>query len=62
TLYEKLLPILNCLEDTGKFAQASKAALNMSGKKVGLTRSPLMPLNSGEEQHLKELLSQIKSN
>jgi 4-hydroxy-tetrahydrodipicolinate synthase len=62
TLYEKLLPVLNFLEDTGKFAQASKAALNMSGKKVGLTRSPLMPLNSGEEQHLRELLSQIKSN
>ncbi len=62
TLYEKLLPVLNFLEDTGKFAQASKAALRMSGRSVGLTRSPLMPLNSSEEQQLKDLLSQIKSN
>jgi 4-hydroxy-tetrahydrodipicolinate synthase len=60
-LYEKLLPVLNMLEDTGKFPQISKAALNMSGKKVGVTRSPLMPLTSSEEQRLKELLAQLRS-
>jgi 4-hydroxy-tetrahydrodipicolinate synthase len=60
-LYEELLPILNLLEDTGKFPQISKAALNMLGKKVGVTRSPLMPLNSSEEQRLKELLAQLKT-
>ena len=61
TLYEKLLPVLNFLEDTGKFAQASKAALNMSGKSVGQTRSPLMPLNTSEQAHLRDLLSKVKS-
>jgi len=60
-LYERLLPILNMLEDTGKFPQISKAALNIYGKNVGATRSPLMPLTSNEEQRLKELLAQLKS-
>ena len=60
TLYEKILPMLNFLEDSGKFPQISKAALNMAGKKVGITRSPLMPLNSQEEKRLKELLAQLK--
>jgi len=60
TLYEKILPMLNFLEDSGKFPQISKAALNMAGKKVGMTRSPLMPLNSQEEKRLKELLAQLK--
>lgn len=59
-LYERILPVLNYLEDTGKFVQISKAALNMSGIKVGSARSPLMPLNPAEERKLKELLSTLK--
>ncbi len=59
-LYEKILPILNFLEDTGKFVQISKAALNLKGRKVGQARSPLMPLNSSEERRLKDLLSQLE--
>lgn len=59
-LYERILPVLNYLEDTGKFVQISKAALNMSGIKVGSARSPLMPLNPDEERKLKELLSTLK--
>lgn len=59
-LYMKILPVLNFLEDTGKFVQLSKAALNMAGIKVGSARSPLMPLSLGEEKRLKELISEIK--
>ena len=59
-LYEKILPILNFLEDTGKFVQISKAALNLKGRKVGQARSPLMPLSSSEEKRLKDLLSQLE--
>jgi len=59
-VYERILPILNFLEDTGKFVQISKAALNMAGMKVGSARSPLMPLNGAEERKLKELMTKIK--
>lgn len=59
-LYERLLPILNLLEDTGKFVQISKAALNLAGMKVGSARSPLMPLSGAEERKLKELLTKIR--
>ena len=58
-VYERILPILNFLEDSGKFVQLSKAALNLTGKKVGLARSPLMPLTASEERKLKELLAQL---
>jgi len=59
-VYERILPVLNFLEDTGKFVQISKAALNLAGKNVGQARSPLMPLSSAEEKRLKELLAQLK--
>lgn len=59
-VYERILPILNFLEDSGKFVQISKAALNMAGKKVGRARSPLMPLNAAEEKRLKELLANLR--
>jgi len=58
-LYEKLLPVLNMLEESGKFAQASKAVLNMLGYNVGITRSPLLPLNSDEEGRLRTMLRQL---
>jgi 4-hydroxy-tetrahydrodipicolinate synthase len=58
-LYERILPILNFLEDTGKFVQISKAALNLTGMKVGSARSPLMPLSGAEERKLKELLGNM---
>jgi 4-hydroxy-tetrahydrodipicolinate synthase len=59
-VYESILPILNFLEDSGKFVQLSKAALNLAGKKVGLARSPLMPLTANEDRKLKELLGQLR--
>ncbi|HYB02977.1 MAG TPA: 4-hydroxy-tetrahydrodipicolinate synthase [Nitrososphaerales archaeon] len=59
-VYERILPILNFLEDSGKFVQLSKAALNLAGKKVGTARSPLMPLEASEERKLKELLAQLQ--
>ncbi len=59
-VYERILPILNFLEDSGKFVQLSKAALNLRGKKVGMARSPLMPLSANEERKLKDLLAQLQ--
>jgi 4-hydroxy-tetrahydrodipicolinate synthase len=59
-VYERILPVLNFLEDSGKFVQISKAALNLTGKKVGQARSPLMPLSTAEEKKLKELLSGLE--
>jgi 4-hydroxy-tetrahydrodipicolinate synthase len=55
-LYERLLPIFNLLEETGKYIQFSKAAINMMGKKGGIPRRPLLPITNEEMNTLRELL------
>jgi 4-hydroxy-tetrahydrodipicolinate synthase len=59
TLYEKLLPTFNLLEETGKYIHFSKAALDMIGKKGGRPRKPLLPITDEEMKTLRELLSNI---
>ncbi len=58
-LYNRLLPIFNLCEDTGKFAQLSKCALNLLGKEVGIPRKPLLPVEKNEEQQLKRMLEEL---
>jgi len=55
-LYEKLLPLLNMLEESGKYIHFSKAALRLIGKKAGNPRKPLLPISPEEEETLKKLL------
>ncbi|MBS7639886.1 MAG: 4-hydroxy-tetrahydrodipicolinate synthase [Candidatus Bathyarchaeia archaeon] len=59
-LYNKLLPLLNFLEETGKFAQLAKAGLEMMGKRTGPPRGPLLPPSEEEKEELKEIIEKIK--
>jgi len=62
TLHSELLPLLNFLEDTGKFAQLSKAGLEILGRKAGPPRKPLLPVNEEEKQKLKDLIKKVTLN
>jgi 4-hydroxy-tetrahydrodipicolinate synthase len=55
-LYAELLPVMNLLEDTGKFQAISKAAIEIMGMKAGPPRQPLRPLDEKEKQRLKDIL------
>lgn len=59
-LYAEILPLLNFLEDTGKFSHLSKAGLEMSGRKAGPVRKPLLPIDDEEKQKLKTILKKIR--
>jgi 4-hydroxy-tetrahydrodipicolinate synthase len=59
-LYLELLPLLNFLEETGKFAQLSKAGLEILGKRAGPPRMPLLPISDEEREELKTLIEKIK--
>jgi len=59
-LYDKLLPLLNFLEETGKFAQLAKAGLEIIGKRTGPPRRPLLPPNEDEKRELREIIEKIK--
>jgi 4-hydroxy-tetrahydrodipicolinate synthase len=59
-LYDRILPVMNLLEDTGKFQAMSKAAIEMIGMKAGLPRKPLLPLSREEKQKLETILKKIR--
>lgn len=61
TLYLKLLPLLNFLEETGKFTQLAKAGLEILGRKAGPPRKPLLPPSEEEKEELKRVMEKISS-
>jgi len=61
-LYFQLLPLLNFLEETGKFTQLSKAGLEILGRKAGPPRKPLLSVDEEEKQKLKDLIRKATSN
>lgn len=60
-LYSELLPLLNFLEETGKFTQLSKAGHEILGRKAGPPRKPLFPADVEEKQKLKGFIEKIQS-
>ncbi|NIC06524.1 4-hydroxy-tetrahydrodipicolinate synthase [Billgrantia bachuensis] len=52
-LAARLLPMLNLLEQGGKFCQYIKHGCELAGLPVGAARSPLMPLNEVEKASFK---------
>jgi 4-hydroxy-tetrahydrodipicolinate synthase len=60
TLYTQLLPLLNFLEDTGKFQAISKAGLEILGRKAGPPRKPLLRLEEKQKQKLEAILKKIR--
>jgi 4-hydroxy-tetrahydrodipicolinate synthase len=61
TLYSELLPLLNFLEETGKFTHLAKAGLEILGRKAGPPRRPLLPVDEKERQELKRIMEGISS-
>lgn len=59
-LYKQLLPSLNFLEDTGKFAQLAKAGLEIFGRKAGPVRKPLLSATDKELQMFTTILNKIQ--
>lgn len=59
-LYLELLPLLNFLEETGKFCQLSKCGLEILGRKAGSPRRPLLPANEEEKQKLRQIMEKIQ--
>ncbi|MEC9481903.1 MAG: dihydrodipicolinate synthase family protein, partial [Halomonas sp.] len=52
-LAQRLLPMLNLLEQGGKFCQYIKHGCELAGLPVGPARSPLLPLNEAEKADFK---------
>jgi 4-hydroxy-tetrahydrodipicolinate synthase len=58
-LAQRLLPMLNLLEQGGKFCQYIKQGCEFAGLPVGLTRRPLLPLNEAEYAAFKQTYEQL---
>jgi len=58
-LAKRLLPMLNLLEQGGKFCQYIKYGCELAGLPVGLTRRPLLPLNENEKATFARTFEQL---
>ena len=58
-LAQRLLPMLNLLEQGGKFCQYIKQGCEFAGLPVGQTRRPLLPLNEAEKAAFKQTYEQL---
>lgn len=59
TLASRLLPILNLLEQGGKFCQYIKYGCELAGMPVGPTRRPLLPLEEHEKARFKDAYERL---
>lgn len=60
-IYDRLLPLCNFLEGSGKYVQIVKRAMDLQGLAGGPSRRPRLGLNEEEEAKLKELLKNIET-
>jgi 4-hydroxy-tetrahydrodipicolinate synthase len=59
-IYNKILPLCQFLENSGKLVQAVKFCLDRIGKVGGHLRSPRLPLTSEEEEKLEVILKDLE--
>lgn len=55
-LYERLLPLCELIESSGKFVQVVKAGVGKIGRPAGPCRLPRLPLSQDEEEALESVL------
>src|SRR5699024_7142840 len=55
-IYDKLLPLCEFLESSGKYVQITKRAMDLQGLAGGPPRKPRLPINNHEEEKLKDIL------
>ncbi|WP_408011342.1 4-hydroxy-tetrahydrodipicolinate synthase [Pseudalkalibacillus sp. A8] len=58
-LYDKLLPLCNFLEGSGKYVQITKHAMDLKGLAGGPSRKPRLGLSQEEQETLKKLMEQL---
>ncbi|WP_106497796.1 4-hydroxy-tetrahydrodipicolinate synthase [Lentibacillus sp. Marseille-P4043] len=58
-LYDRLLPLCNFIEGTGKYVQIVKRAMDLQGLVGGPSRKPRLPLTDEEDQKLQEILNSL---
>lgn len=58
-IYDKLLPLCNFLEGSGKYVQITNRAMELKGLAGGPCRLPRLPLNAEEDATLQKLMKNI---
>ena len=58
-LAARFLPMLNLLEQGGKFCQYVKYGCELAGMPVGVTRRPLLPLNQAEKDQFRSVFEHL---
>lgn len=58
-LVRQMLPLLNLLEQGGKFCQCIKYGCELAGFDVGQTKAPLLPLTGDEQSDMKAIYEQL---
>lgn len=59
-IYDRLLPLCNFLEGSGKYVQITKRAMDLQGLAGGPPRKPRLPINEIEEKKLKDILETLE--
>ena len=57
-----MLPLMNVLEQGGKFVQSIKFGLTLRGIDAGPPRKPLHPLNKDEKRVLTEVIKTMNKS
>ncbi len=55
-LYNRLLPLFNLLESTGRYVQYVKAGLDLLGHPVGQPRKPYLSITAKEREELRSMM------
>lgn len=61
SLYDRLLPLCEFLEGSGKYVQIAKRSMELKGWAGGPCRKPRMPLTEEEDARLKELMANLET-
>jgi 4-hydroxy-tetrahydrodipicolinate synthase len=55
-----MMPLMDFLEDAGKFVQSIKQGCELAGLRTGGLRAPLQPLDEAQKQALKDIVNALK--
>lgn len=59
-LYDRVLPLCNFIEGSGKFVQIVKRAMDIQGLAGGPSRKPRLPLTKEEDTKLQEIMNNLQ--
>lgn len=59
-LYDKVLPLCNFIEGSGKFVQIVKRAMDIQGLAGGPSRKPRLPLTDEEDATLQAIMNKLQ--